>query len=591
MFVKNHLKHLALLLTLCVLLAAFCASFAVSAGSVLDADAICSLTVNVCTDFQDATPEDFEVLLYKIADLNGDATLRAVENEFVALESYLKPVDGAYQDHELARKALTIAASIERDPDETGVVGEKIDGLTTGLYLVVVRGADQEAPEYVYNEDGDAVSTEATVGLYKYTFDPVLLSLPFYEKKVDEEGEVTSAEWVYDMTVSFKAERDMQVGKKLTLHKVDATDRQKPLPGAKFELYSTRWASDNIPEKTITAFVEGKGFLPLYYMGTYETDENGNIVADAPVWDDSTLYAWVETKAPEGYELDPTPHFFFAYGEYAHPSGRGAYEDWMNEKGRYMDTMLRYSSNNGGNDSGMVTFNRTVGDEGQNVVTITNNGTEPIFVKVGAYKSVEYIPQLEEDEEALLTEFQLEAFGDGWYGEGEGDYFYNELLQPGETTEPLSVQCAKWMMEPGSMTSYAGRYALTYDFSPVFYSDWFVDDEGNMLPHSDYDWDPREPIPGGEDGEWIYEPLPESKWGVKVTGSAVKVARSDYAIGQEDGENGVTITNEPTSEETPPDGMELPETGGFGTFPYILGGSGLMAISLFLFAVRKRIRA
>lgn len=586
---RIYLKRFALLLAVCMLFASLCASGMVSAGSVLDADATCSLTVNVCTDYQeDASPEDFKAMLYKIADLNGDATLRAVGNEFGALESYLKPVDGKYQDHDLARKALTIAASLERDADETGVVGEKIDDLTTGLYLVVVCGADQDAPEYVYNEDGDAIATEATVGMYKYTFDPVILSLPFYQENVDEDGEVISGDWIYNMTVSFKAERDLLVGKKLTLHKVDATDRQKPLPGAKFELYSTRWASDDIPEKTITAYVEGKGFLPLYYMGTYETDENGNIVADAPVWDDNTLYAWVETQAPEGYELDPTPHFFFAYGEYAHPSGRGNYEDWMNRSGMYMDTMLRYSSNNGGNDSGMVTFNRVKGKAGQNVVTITNNGTEPIFVKVGVYMSTEYIPQIEEDEKALLTEFYLEASGDGWSGGEEGDYFYGPLLQPGETTEPLFVQCAEWMMKPGSMTSYAGRYALTYDFSPVFYSDLFVDDEGNKLPHSDYDWDPRDPIPGEEDGEWIYEPLPESKWGVKVTGSAVKVARNDYAVGQEDSENGITITNEENPPEEP--GTELPSTGGRGTAPFYIAGSGLIAIALFLFAVRKRRR-
>lgn len=599
---RTLLKRFALLLTVCMLLVPFCVSaLHVGAADAFDGTQSCSLTVNVGQEFDVKSPEAFTAVLYRVADLDENGELSAFsEGPFAALADYMIPEDGKYKAKEMAQKALEILYEnyelLGGDYEREGLVGEKIEGLEPALYLVLIRKTeDEEGLTFELDEQDVPAATTAQIGMYAYTFSPSLVRLP--DRSYDGEG--NPGDWVYNMTIAFKGEQELPVQKDLTLHKVAAGEEKKPLPGAKFELYATRWAGNDIPSKTITAYVEGKGFVTLYCMGEYETDAEGNIVAGAPVLDDSTLYAWVETQAPDGYKLDPEPHFFFAYGDYAHPSYLGDeyhpfYEDWLNAEGEHMATRLRYSANNKGNDVGMVSFNRTTNPEDptENVVTITNNGSVPLFVKIGVQTSAEYHPQREEDEYALLTEFTYcEPGEENWTGDGYGNYSYCKVLYPGETTDPIHIKVWDLWFTEGDLLPYAGRYVITYDYTAVHYHETEVDDEGNPLPYADYDWDPRELLPGEEDGEFYYEPLPASEWGVKVTGRPVKAQRSDCKTEQEDSENGLTVTNDESSEESVPEGgLELPETGGSGTAAYYIAGSGLVAIALFLFAVRKRKR-
>lgn len=146
-------------------------------------------------------------------------------------------------------------------------------------------------------EDGKIVFPNLDQGLYlvRETKSPANVSEPTPDFLVNIPMTVTVTvdgekvdQWLYDVTVYPK---NQTIYGSAILNKID--EESNPLQGAQFQLY----VYDS----------ESKMITTLYSEETFTTDVHGQIaVTGLP----KGHYAFVETKAPEGYGLDPTPHVF-----------------------------------------------------------------------------------------------------------------------------------------------------------------------------------------------------------------------------------------------------------------------------------------
>ena len=96
------------------------------------------------------------------------------------------------------------------------------------------------------------------------------------------------------------------VQEELVLYKYDGNiGMSKPLPNAKFNLYIGVNVDNNLSESTAIT-INGKRF---YLWSTITTDASGYAPTITGLGY-ATVYALVETEAPEGYELNSTPKLF-----------------------------------------------------------------------------------------------------------------------------------------------------------------------------------------------------------------------------------------------------------------------------------------
>ncbi|MCH5191519.1 MAG: LPXTG cell wall anchor domain-containing protein [Oscillospiraceae bacterium] len=597
---KGLWKRIAALLTVCLLVIPLVGIG--SAASAPDLNSLCSLTVTAhLSDDPDVTAElvnNFAIDIYRVAYLQDGLTFD-VQPAFTALADDLGTEGGKVDTKALAQKALLIATDDGYMGDfQSGLpLNTPIEDLEAGLYLVVARGVDQDRAYVKEIKDEDTgesfYASAVTYVNYEYVFSPVLVTLPTNEGG-DDTVTANDGNWIYHKTISLKVDRNAHSQKKIILHKEGETGLR--LPDAEFKLYATRFVDGYPSDDTITAYVEGEGFVTLYCVGTYTTDKNGDIVLDAPLLDDNTLYAWVETKAPAGYVLDSNPHFFYAYGMEV-PND---YVSWMNQPG-VLETHLRYD-NEHPNGTGGVTFDRqTSGD--LNEVTLSNaTEAQPVCVRVKAYDSYEGYINGES-----LGDFEAIYNGDSWtYDSDDGYYYYNEILNPGETADSLLVMATGTELTDidGYSLPRAGRLAIVYNFIPAQY-----DGEGNPIDprNADWNWDPQSNGVSEmslNSNEGMIRPMAEAKGGYQIelggsdgdlraTGTARIVEQCNYSwdYKDSDSENGITIKNKP-DEPTPPDnpGVLLPETGGIGTTLFTVIGGGMIAIALLLLPGIKRRR-
>lgn len=620
---KGMWKRIMALLIACL----FAIPFAAVSNALywVDVTQDCSLRVEVSDESFIAAEErkNFRVNVYQIATLENrkGSLVFAPTGVFKGFftEADLNLQEGQYTketEEALAQKALQIAMGIgeyeklePQEPVRTISLFETCKGFETGMYLVVPYGAGQDRPniEATTNEDGKTVYiSTAEDATYTYKFSPMLVSLP---KAPDPRYDDNTTDPVYDATVSLKGNRDKRSQKDLLLHKVDEEGRPIKQAGVTFELYCTRLPDGMRLEdaKTITTYVDYKdgsatsmqGYVTLYCIGEYTTDQNGEIRMEAPILDDNTLYAWLETRAPEGYVLDPEPHFFFSTGV----NTTKDYAEFLNQPD-VLATHLRYDPENPDAPGGM-----TVRREAITVEEISQRPddtsrvtfsyapdapwTQGVFLRARVYNSVEYVMDGTE-----YGVFDSETTGDGWFYGGDGFYYYGEILFPGQEAEPLRVQALQRDISFDAKGSIAGRVAITYDFAPaVITEDW-------PIPHAEWDWDPMAQEEGGEEyslgaGEAQIRPLveatggyaPEFTPGDPKTGKACYVERSVCNWENSDAENGLNFENK--KQENPPDtpGVELPETGGVGSTVLSVAGGGLIAFALLLLSVKKRKRA
>lgn len=145
------------------------------------------------------------------------------------------------------------------------------DNLEQGLYLV----RETKAPVNVYEKTPDFL-----------VHIPMTVTVTTNGEEVDQ--------WLYDITVYPK---NQTVYGSVILNKVDGAGER--LQGAAFSLYV--WNVEDgkpLEEGTLGDLYDAKNFV---------TDEDGQLVVEGlPVG----KYAFVETKAPAGFGIDPTPHVF-----------------------------------------------------------------------------------------------------------------------------------------------------------------------------------------------------------------------------------------------------------------------------------------
>ena len=582
---KGLWKRIVALLTVCLLLIPL---VSIGSSAAPDLSDSCSLTVTINQLYADDV-DNFVVDLYRVAGLEAaegyqDTVVPTpVEGPFGALEEDLKP--GEYSKHEmeaLAQKALLIAADegyMGYPPISVPLNSMPISDLEAGVYLIVVRGDWQDRAELKEHVDSDtgesSYSTAVMVGSNEYSFAPILTTLPYYQGD-DSINTGNGGDWLYDGSVNLKVNRDNRIQKKIILHKT--SEGGQKLPNAEFKLYATRVAdNESLYGETITTYVEGQGYVTLYCIGTYTTDQNGDIIIDDPLQDDNTLYAWVESKAPNGYELDPEPHFFFAYGmEIPY-----YYDEWINQPGQFLETHLRYD-NEHPNDTAGVSFDRRISGN-TNFVALSNESDAEgsVYVRVkthesyGCYRNGEYLETFDPRVEG--SEY--------WIHGGDGYSYYYKSLAPGESTEyDLRIEIDGTVLtdEDGYQISAAGRLAIVYDFIPVPDGD-----DGNNPFSADWTWDPQyhdademSLLPAGY--------VIELKSDLRATGTARVVEVCNYNWDFDDRDNGLFITNK--IKETPPDkpGTILPETGGIGTVWFTATGAVMIAAASIILVRKKR---
>lgn len=572
---KTVSKRFALLLAVCMLFAAVCVT-GVSAASPLDLTASCTITFDLSRDsYPDLYDSDGNALvvadLYRVAyaePITGvDGFTFSLRDVYAELPN---PGEAGVDAAALAQTAMGIA--LNRDEPIATIAANKAVTVEAGLYLILIHARDANSEvTTTTNEKGQTVLVTTALdvsGKTRYLFNPVLMSVP--RKPMDENGSVNTAnpgEWIYHDQFSVKAGRKEHHEKQLILHKTD--EEGNKLPGAKFKLYATRLVGDaTITDDTIITYVDGIGYVTLYCIGEYITDENGDILIDPDVMDDDVLYAWVETEAPStDYELDPEPHFFFAYRTEDYYGGETpTYHDSLNGYGLYYDPKHP-------NGDGPLKVERSFDDTSSglaNKVTFKNISDEPISVKATAFGmegfNISVTPMFED-----------------WASDDEGNSFC--VLEAGESRN-LYV-----LVRPESVSSELGlsRVAIVYDYAPY---------------GQGFDWrnPPRE---GGENrlpGTVGVQPMRDAHGGYDVDltegdktdlrDANISYIVEGYTYDEKNvGKVGVTVVNKKAG-ENPPDepGTELPSTGGRGTAPFYIAGSGLIAIALFLLAVRKHRR-
>ena len=160
----------------------------------------------------------------------------------------------------------------------------------------------------------------ACVLVYQYDFDVGNAATPVIRNRVNLQGEFSSN---VDTAIDTTHSEAGVVRGKMSIFKVDGQDYSKTLPGATFNLYVFNPETSQWDVKT-----DQNG------NSDFVTNENGEIDFTGTNKDQFlsafNLYKVVETKAPDGYELNNTPYYFSIYQADQHKTKQDAIKEMEN---------------------------------------------------------------------------------------------------------------------------------------------------------------------------------------------------------------------------------------------------------------------
>ena len=187
----------------------------------VDFDKACSLDIEPGSPdlAEDLAKAGIKIDLYKVAKAvpvpGHDTYTYGLEDAYTGLMIPEQPTNEDWKG--LSQQAAAIALEGQAPTRDGLAVDEKVEGLESGLYLVIARGAGMPEDGYVArteDENGsEIITTLAQSDEYSYSFLPELVSLP--GKEADEEGNASTAdpgEWLYDMEITLKPRRDVRYG-------------------------------------------------------------------------------------------------------------------------------------------------------------------------------------------------------------------------------------------------------------------------------------------------------------------------------------------------------------------------------------------
>jgi len=160
----------------------------------------CTVTVKISDEDRDLENANVVVDVYKVADAVDDPGYDSYS--FSPAYDYAGLGDfTAVEDWQvLAEQAAEIAMNQDTPVSKDQALNVAITLAEPGMYLLLAHGSDMSGME--------AESQE-----YRYSFQPVLLSLP--TKEAGEDGIATTdlpGEWIYDLSISLKMARTLRNG-------------------------------------------------------------------------------------------------------------------------------------------------------------------------------------------------------------------------------------------------------------------------------------------------------------------------------------------------------------------------------------------
>ena len=177
----------------------------------------CDITINLPKeDVVEGDKLDLVIDVYKVASAEPvkgyDTFALEATKDFASLQKDLDDLvdpKGKVTEDEFAQSAIKLVQKNKIAVTTSGELGKKIEGLASGLYLVLAHGKGLADP---FDTVQDTVVTVADSTKYKYSFKPLLVTLPTKDGALkngvlDADKTVLTSDdgdWVYSFTAELK---------------------------------------------------------------------------------------------------------------------------------------------------------------------------------------------------------------------------------------------------------------------------------------------------------------------------------------------------------------------------------------------------